>query len=352
MNTKHTQYKKISTVLLIVITLVLIQCQWKQTELSDFRITTSPMSTLTSTPCPPPTKIVVMQETRKPYLIFVLIDKTITYRNNFKHTQYVLKKLSPILYPGDRLVLAWMSKSNLWYGLNESVFFDDRVEVIPTQIFPTTIPTPTILPSPTLIPTRRSNLGATAVAKTQSAVFTEVSITQTAVANGYNCIYDESATQYEIVLATLDANQQQNVNKFVQSIDQVFSSLEFNEQDQDTIEPVFESIQMASEFFQENCTDEYERCVLLLFSDLNDYRERFDTEAINVQIDLQNVDVVSILYQCKYKDGTCEKKIEAWENHFLHWGATPYFVFSHMSPIERRNEDIIKQIIQILSGNK
>lgn len=305
--------------------------------------------TATQTECPPPTPVVIYKQPRGSFLIFVLIENTHPYHKsgNFKKTQENLQTFfQNNAVSGDKIVFALLSDELVENGLNASVFFDDTVEVIATQIPPTPMITPTDLPQPTPIATRRTQLGATAVALTQAVNDHNFQMTQTAVSNSYYCDYTKVQTEYVVAVSTLDANQMTRNQDFANKVASTFSSLSVEpEKETDSME----GLRMAGNYIQDNCTDPFEHCVLLIFSNLPDFREEWQSPSIDTKIKLEGVDVIPVLYDCKYNDGKCKKKVTDWTGHFNYFGAKSVMFLLN-------NSDIVEQLnlsfIQLTDGSK
>lgn len=308
-------------------------------------------STATQTECPPPTPVVIYKQPRGSFLIFVLIENTHLYHESgdFQKAKEHLKTFfQNNATSGDKVVMALLSEELIEDGLNESVFFDDTVEVIATQIPPTPISTPTELTEPTPIPTRRTQLGATAVALTQAVNNHNFQVTQTAVSNSYNCDYTQVQTEYVVAVSTSDANQISRNQDFATKIEANFSNLNA-EPEEDEKARTIEGLRMAGDYMKDNCTIEFEHCVLLVFSNLPDFREEWQSVSIDIKVNLERVDVIPVLYACRYIDGKCEKKINKWTGHFNYFQAQSVVFLLN-------NQDIAEQLelsfIHMTDGSK
>lgn len=305
--------------------------------------------TVSQTECPPPTPVVIYQQPRGSFLIFVLIENSQSYHKsgNFKKTQEDLQTFfKNNAASGDKVVLALLSDDLVETGLNDSVFFDDSVEVIATQIPPTPISTPTELTQPTPLPTRRTQLGATTVAQTQAVDNHNFQITQTAISNSYNCDYTQVQTEYVVAVSTSDANQITRNDNFATEISTSFSNLVAKpEEETKTIE----GLRMAGDYMKDNCTSEFERCLLLIFSNLPDFREEWQSASIDIKVNLESIDVIPVLYDCRYIDGNCEKKIKKWTEHLEYFHAKSVTFLLN-------NQDVLEQLnfsfIQLSDGSK
>lgn len=310
---------------------------------------TPPVSTPTATECPPPTPVVIYTQPRSSFLVFVLIENTHPYHEsgNFQKTQEDLKAFfENNTSSGDKVVMALLSEELVEEGLNASIFFDDTAKVIDEQIPPTPVSTPTELPQPTPIPTRRTQLGATAVALTQAAENHNFQVTQTAISNSYNCDYTQVQTNYVVAASTSDANQISRNIEFAEKISASFSGITAEpEKETETLE----GLRMASDFMKDNCTSEFNHCVLLVFSNLHDFREEWQSASMDVKVDLQGIDVIPVFYDCRYIDGKCEKKVSKWFEHFGYFNARSVTFLLN-------NKNIVEQLqlsfIQLTDGSK
>jgi hypothetical protein len=282
-------------------------------------------------------------------LIFALIENTHPYHKSgyFKKAQENLEAFfRNNAASGDKVVLALLSDELVERGLNASVFLDDTVEVIATQIPPTPMATPTELSQPTPIPTRRTQLGATAVALTQVVNDHNFQMTQTAVSNSYNCDYTKVQTEYIVAVSTLGANQITRNQDFANKVSTNFSNLIAEpEKESDSLE----GLRMAGNYINDHCTPEFEHCVLLIFSNLHDFREEWQSASIDVKVNLEGVDVIPVLYDCRYIDGECKTKVDDWTRHFNYFHAQSVTFLLN-------NKDIVEQLelsfIQLMDGSK
>lgn len=334
--------KLLKTIIVIWLVLGIIGC-------SSGTPPPTPASTATQTECPPPTPVVIYKQPRGSFLIFVLIENTRSYHKsgNFKKAQENLQTFfQNNTASGDKVILALLSDELVENGLNTSVFFDETVEVIATQIPPTPMATPTDLPQPTPIATRRTQLGATAVALTQAVNDHNFQMTQTAVSNSYYCDYTKVQTEYVVAVSTLDANQITRNQNFANKVASIFSNLSV-EPEKET--ESLEGLRMASNYIQDNCTPVFEHCVLLVFSNLPDFREEWKSPSIDIKVNLEGVDLIPVLYDCKYVDGKCKNKINDWTRHFNYFGAkNVMFLLNSGDIVEQLN----LSFIQLTDGSK
>ena len=121
-----------------------------------------------------------------------------------------------------------------------------------------------------------------------------------------------------MAVSTSDANIITRNHSFSSKIPIAFSNIDVVAKEKtDSLE----GLKMASDYMQDNCSSEFEHCVLLVFSNLNDFREDWQSPSIDKKVNLEGIDVIPILYNCRYLDGECETKVNNWTRHFNYFNA-------------------------------
>lgn len=259
---------------------------------------------------------------RRPFFVFAFIENTLVYRNsgNINNSQENLQKFfQNNAVPGSHLVLAALSKTAVDGGLNTSVLFDESIETILAAPIITPIPTIIRLVQPTPIPTGSGQVGATLEAEKQKKIDSDFHSAETSVANAYNCASEINERERINAYATLDITRFSEKKKFAEKFSNSFSKLNYT-LDEDA-KPVFEGLQEAGDFIRDTCSSDFEHCVLLIFSDLKDFREGWAPSYVNVGVNLEGIDVISVLYDCRYNDGECETRMKNWNGHLKYSNA-------------------------------
>lgn len=304
--------KKFQSTVLIVFLLFTGSC-------SSSTIATTP----TITPCP----TIIQDNTEKQSTFyFFLIDGTEGFFENgsISSTKVILNEsLNSLLQSGDRVVLAWINKA--LSGVNDSIFFYS------TFIFQTDGIEPTLTPPP--YPTSFQSTTATPTSTpkgqlAQEAAAAEIAEAQAAEAeaiNDYFCTLGENHNTSKEINQKIEEIKMQEATRFLSDIQNLIP-LDEEFYGDNTLNPSFESIKMASDFMSTQCTDNYDNCLLVTFSNMTDPRRVKETiEDPQLISDFnKKVEVVSFFYDCKFVDGECEDRINDWSRHFNNFNTTGF----------------------------
>lgn len=272
--------------------------------------------TATSTRCPEANVIYSTPLSRKPQFVVFLVENSIESNDwvyEAESREIIKAVLADTVEPGDSIVIFKMGPLNF----EESLLFDGRVDDVVQAVIP---PSPTFIPSVTATNTPVATLTPglyakqTEVAATLTQGVIQITATHASVIDG--CAQDAWEKQYEEIV-----RGQQDVRATVIA--------SFNDQLNATATPaaefpenyshqVFESLQFSTLAFNQECkSDKYRSCLLIIFSNLSEYRltppDYFDTP-----INLGNVDVLSVLLNCQAMfDPSCKATEEYWSELFV-----------------------------------
>lgn len=289
----------------------------------------------TNTPCPEVTWIPSVEQ--RPAFYFFLIDGTIPYsqNNHVTDTRNVLSlSLSKLVHTGDRVVLGWINNDTRYYGIENTIFYNDvfivkAENISPTPTFP---PTPILQSSTaTATPISLGQLRQTEVAKTVDAAkqIEQESIQKTI--NEYLCQRQETIIEIDEINRIVETARTNSVTNFIQSIANGFPP--DGQLDNETSNPVFESIATTADFVNHECSRLiYSNCFLVIFSDLEDYRYNFPSGEVPQSNLNESIDVLAIIYDCQFASG-CENKINKWTEHFSLFNRRSF------TPVLNRNAD-------------
>lgn len=338
--------------ILLIVSLLLSSCKIDPSTITG--ITPTPI-TPSPTPreCPPPTNLNSVDDLKiHPKLIVILFDlnstngqKVLEYIDGTK-TEDILEFLDhvlpDILGPGDQISFFSLGfRSYNAARLDRYVSkISDSPHIVPTPRYPETL---TPIPSPT-----NSNVGLdeykakveyqTAVAD-QYATATQIVFEYQCALQDYQNIYQATATQWsatKAVEATAISTQIQALRTATpQAVETPFAS-----------NNVYEGLAHATVDFSNLCS-EYERCILLIFDNLTDWRNVPSQNNIPsyLQIDLHNVEVISVLPQCvTIFEPSCKEIQDLWTDELKSVGVTQVAYY---------NGDRLEQtLIDQLGGSK
>jgi len=268
------------------------------------------------TPIPTPT----MNSNYKYYII--LVDGSEEWKSfRDQGVDVILKVLSEVLKPGDKIAAIWMDVGNL--GGDKALFFSTEVEKFP-------LPELVEEPSPVYIPTPTALVGGETVAsrKQHNNEVEEVKQKNEQILKTHNC-------QHVFPIRKDNNNkiedwEQLNKKEITRVVDEFSKSV--NTLKPDYYKSVFEALKLSSDIFKEVCTGEtYRDCQLIIISNMIDWRSNLkDPETIrsiqNMNIDFSNVSVSIIWTDCNfYNDefqSKCGSRKETWEEYFKTFNAT------------------------------
>lgn len=284
---------------------------------------TQTVVTPTNTPCPDVPYTPSISSIQKPTFYFILIDGTLNYTNqHIDDSRKVLElALSSLLKTGDRVVIGWINDDTQYYGI-ESTIFHNEVFAIDTSIVsltPTLPPTLGPFNTPTVTPTSAGQLRQTEVAKTvDSAQQQEQEAVQKAI-NNYLCQRGKSVAEIEEINNLIEGLRTESANSFVKKLSSKFPAT--GEFEASKNNPLFEVVSETTDFIKAECDLLiYENCVLVVFSDLEDFRENYSSDKVPYSNMAGIVDVLPVIYKCQFSTA-CDKKLGKWNEHFLFFEA-------------------------------
>lgn len=277
--------------------------------------------TSTSSACPQVTSIPVSDQTIEPNMYFILYDNTIPYNNDgfFEQRLRIIPDILPRqLNPGDRIVGGWLDQSALGRQIDDIIFFDRLLPNITSQESISLVPSLAPFASPTVEVTPYTQLGQSQLARTQSAFDLQV----TATSESHNCRVFE-VNQSQIGTATAVGLQfGEQAYQVALELNQSFEQQ--REPHEEGNKPILEVLTTISEFSGDECEyRDYEHCILIVFSDMLDYRSGY-AQAIPPSLphpQLNYMNLIIVLFDCQYPEGRCAAKIDNWTRHLTEYGA-------------------------------
>jgi hypothetical protein len=251
----------------------------------------------------------------------VLVEGSVEYESYRDQGIKVLQDVfSTVLEPGDHISAIWMEVSNL--GTDEALFHNKDVNSIPTPILaPTTEPTFILIPTPLLEE-------ATDASRLQhEKLVDDVMKKNELIRQSHYCAS---------IFPVIEANNQLIEDWETKTQKEILVNVtDFSDRSKDSnpdYMSVFEALDLASEIFEEVCTDSlYNDCQLIIVSNMVDWRSTLTsplvTETIqDMQIDFSLVSVSIIWPDCTFFadefKSQCNARKEVWTPHFNSFGAT------------------------------
>lgn len=297
--------------------------------------------TPTNTPCPGVQIDTSGYKESKPvFIVFAIKNDVFENQWTFESQSYgiVSKVLELAAEPGDSIVIFKLGPLEF----KDALVFDGRVGNVFQPLIP---PTLTAVPSITATNTPSQTLepGIFVRQTEESAQQTQavVEITATYIENLNRCGKDEwerlfssSATQWAATRAAAKAG-------FDEELSAVATPAPFEVENKSR--HVFEGLWHSSLAFESECkTQEYRRCLLILFSDLDDYRTKAPVY-FDPPIDLENVEVLSVMLNCPVLfDPECQAVLDGWTDNFSLLGAKSS-EFANADDIENKLIDFIRR---------
>jgi hypothetical protein len=190
------------------------------------------------------------------------------------------------------VVIGWIRDDTQHFGIEQTIFYDSSFVVeADTTALPLIPPSPTSylldngLASATPPP---GQLKQTEVARTIDAAKT----IEAASIQQYFCDLGESIDKIHGKIPGEDGFEGEENN------------------------PIFESISRTADFINNECNlSLYDNCMLLIYSDLHDFRTRTDSDKVPLSDLNSQIDIITVSFDCRYK-GSCDKHLEYWNEHF------------------------------------
>ena len=321
--------------LAITITLVISSCQLSDVPGGITGITATPL-TPSPTPriCPPNIDIESLDgleiETK---FIVVLFDENLTHAESLEYLtgekaldvmSFVGKILPKVLGPGDQYSI--FSLGFRHYEAAKLNRYSSKItaapEIVATPQSPmilTPIPTPTL--SDAVLENQVAKNKYVSEVEAQNATATQSAFEYDCEKVAYDAMYKVTATAWSVTqqaeaneIATQIVVAQENRKEKIMAMETPFAA-----------DNVYEGLSHVTVDFESQCK-EYERCILIIFDDLIDWR---NVTPDYLQISLKGVDVVSILPQCEdLIQPSCQNVQYLWNPHFESYGAKSVTYFN------------------------
>jgi len=260
--------------------------------------------------------------------VYVLIDQSYNYKFTTKDLELIKKTVIPNIFPGDRLVVAWI---NLERG-TQTIIFDERIERVRIPQFPPTLTPPPVTPTLT-----RSNT-TTTIQGIQIQTNQAIERDNKVIKEKYYCKIGEwNATSDDIFQKWKDA-QKKNIDSFSEKANTVLQPSLAKAISGGKL--LYESLSTASQMLHSAMAKrQHQRYILIVFSDMHDWRP---SKPSDIQINLNGIDTLIILQNCDYEIN-CQIKID-WESQLTSFGALNPLFFVKEDNIEKSLYDYLSTI--------
>jgi hypothetical protein len=264
----------------------------------------------TPTFCPTKVAVPVQEPNMSPMLLVVLVEGTPSYSESANRSLKILSGVLPnVMEPGDWLIMAWMERSTL----NKAVFVNEKVRLIPLPSFPAPPPTP-LRTVPTITPksTPQTRLGIIVATRNAEMTSEALNAISTQTTNDYFCEVQKWYDQKQRLSKEWERKKENAIRDFVAKVNRKIEETNPGELPETT--RVFETLSLVSKVFEAECSqDKYSNCVLLIFSDMYEWRK---LRPDDVMVDLKNVDVFIVLLDCTFLyQSNCARRVEYWTPH-------------------------------------
>jgi hypothetical protein len=204
----------------------------------------------------------------------------------------------------------------------------------------TLTPWPTTTSAPTLVDMTVEPIYEMMTATKAAATRADINATATQISVINNCGQQIWASQYAVVATQWEETRLVEKSKFDQKLNEEIST-PFASSDVDSTSSVFEGLQFATLAFNNECDGvKYRRCILVVFSDLTEYRDSapgyFDPP-----INLSNIEIVSVMLNCTVQyDPDCLAMQADWSNIFVSLGSE--------KPVYFNGDDLEENLINFI----
>ena len=297
--------------------------------------------TPTNTPCPGVQIDTSGYKESKPvFIVFAIKNDVFENQWTFESQSYgiVSKVLESAAEPGDSIVIFKLGPLEF----KDALVFDGRVGKVSQPSIPptlTAIPsiTATVTPSQTLEPgifVRNTEVAALATQSIIAITATHIETLNICGREEWNRKFSSIATQWAATRTAAKAG-------FDEGLSAVDTPAPFEVENKSR--HVFDGLQHSTLAFESECnTQEYRRCLLILFSDLDDYRTK-EPDYFDPPIDLENVEVLSVMLNCPVLfDPECQVVKDRWTDNFSLLGAKSS-EFANGDDIENKLIDFIRR---------
>lgn len=287
-----------------------------------------PTPTLTSTSSPTPTNCppVVLDrtpapETIKPYLVIVLFEDAFQSQNN-QDIEMLKGVFREYTEPGDYILMMKMEP----LSLSSATFFQEKVGSVPPPPLPplpTKYPTFTPIPSPSSTPD--TTIAQTSQANHMTETVTAVAPTVTYQAFEHLCAMNLWQGEYHEIEQNYLEEKQDKREEFAEKITPL---------DGDPISrtAVWNGLEMATLVLENECKY-YNRCILIIFSDMDEVNSEPGDSKIYLPLSDNNntkLDLLVVMRNCPFLyAGPCNYWKNFWENFFTSRSTLGVFVNSN-----------------------
>lgn len=199
----------------------------------------------------------------------------------------------------------------------------DFSQGLPELIIPTS--TPKLISTATATP--RDQLDQLEDYKTQTAQplveaasMTAEALTLSQTEAAFNCdILNPAIVEQNAAVATYQFQLQQEREELLNEYGEVREQLveiDINSR------PIFETLAEVGNLFLPCESSDYSSCLLIVFSDMLDWRYNREPQDVGIEMSLNNVDVIVVLFDCELTTDECLNRQERWAAHFSYAGAS------------------------------
>lgn len=285
----------------------------------------------TYTPCPPVTPVVIATPVRSGRLIYILIDRSSSYREFTGEALSIVQEVlsePDNLRPGDKIYIGWVSA-------DVEVVLQEEIDTIPFPSLTPPVPTPsycssTVTPSCLLPPTLvgQSRLQQIAATQTASAILIQCTVVASQVEATATAEADAFAMrQGEIFCRQREANehnirayddwrrqQEEEVSNAAERLEGAMSSIEVRVSSETHL---YEALYVASRVMgRERNSNAFVSYNLVILSDMEDVGSVSPTD-----LDFTDVRTFMGLVNCSNMQ-QCYQKEQLWRSRFLEWGSS------------------------------
>lgn len=321
------QKYKYSVIAILVVFLFVSSCTPSQPSGSIFGPTFTPSKTpsLTPTNCPPVTlDRTPVPGTIKPYLILALFEDTPESRAQTNQDIEMLKDVfSEHSEPGDYILMMRMEPTTL----SSATFFQEKITLVPPPPLPplpTMYPTFTPIPPPTSTPD--TTLGQTALANHVTQTVTASFPTASYQAFLHQCAMNAWEFQFMATQTSHDEAVEKAVKDSTGKIQNISAT-------PISSTAVWNGLSHVTLVLENEC-DKYQRCIVLIFSDMDEVF--YSPRETAIYLPLQNghqekVEILVSMRNCQFLfSGACNKWKSFWEDFFFSRSTPVFFVNSNV----------------------
>ncbi len=258
--------------------------------------------------------------------VYVLLDQSYEYKYTPQDLELISKTVVQNMYPGDRLVVAWINLENS----TRTIIFDERIEREELAKFPPTLTPPSVIP--TLTPAKITTIEGQQI-QTNEAIEKD----NQAINEKHYCKIGEWNATSDAKFQEWKDDQKEEVDSFISKANTALKPSIANDSSRGKL--LYESLSVASQMLQSAISKrQHNRYILIVFSDMNDWRPAKPDE---LTIELNGVDTLIVSQYCKYEID-CQVKA-GWETQLMSFGAVKPLFFV-------QEDNISKSIYDYLTG--